>query len=97
MECIRNREKVMVWDLFLGSWGARKGAWANGKQIAKSMNDKVLIRCLMEMNQFRPISAMGDRNVRSIIRTELRKRNWSSDFVFDPDYRTQEKLLNESV
>jgi len=84
-----------VYDLFLGSWGARKGAYGNGKRIAKSLEDKVLIRCLMEMNKFRPISAMGDDNVHSIIRMELRRRNWNSDFVYDPNYKTQEKLLKE--
>lgn len=92
-EVIRNRDKAEVWQLFQGSWGARKGAYATGQRIAKALEDPTLIHCLAELVRYAPISAMGDSNVQGIIRKELRQRNWSNDFVYSNDYNEYMNVL----
>jgi len=92
-EFIRNRDKTEVWQLFQGSWGARKGAYAIGQRIARALADPTLIFSLAELEKFKPISAMGDSNVRAIIRAELRRRNWSNDFVYSNDYNEYMNVL----
>jgi len=62
-----------VWDTFYGFWGARKGVYAKLKDYVTLLPMNYLLKYQRYLKHT-GVSSVGDKNVRSVINVELKKR-----------------------